>query len=175
MLKAIFESLLVMLELNRMNLFWLYSSRILNLCIQCFYLIQPIQNLGWSYLFGKIVKMPLKTDDFFFCVIYSYSRLTKVINILSNSQPPCPQLYLYSTADKVIPVRSVEFFIQKQNNSGRKTRAYNFGLSPHVDHYRSFPHIYSRELHKFLKECTSDCFSHLPHKPENCTYGESSL
>eukprot|EP00268_Persea_americana_P068071 TRINITY_DN9433_c0_g1_i1.p1 TRINITY_DN9433_c0_g1~~TRINITY_DN9433_c0_g1_i1.p1 ORF type:complete len:423 (-),score=56.52 TRINITY_DN9433_c0_g1_i1:97-1365(-) len=93
-------------------------------------------------------------------------RLTKVINILSNNQPPCPQLYLYSTADQVIPVRSVEYFIQEQKSSGKKIWAYNFGSSPHVDHYRSFPRIYSAELHKFLKECISDCFVHLPHNPK---------
>ncbi|XP_058092068.1 uncharacterized protein LOC131237962 isoform X2 [Magnolia sinica] len=47
-------------------------------------------------------------------------RLKKIISILSSDQPPCPQLYLYSTADKVIPARSVESFIREQKKSGRK-------------------------------------------------------
>lgn len=80
-------------------------------------------------------------------------RLTKVISILSNNQPTCPQLYFYSTADKVIPVSSVETFIEVQKKSGRKVWAYNFGTSPHVDHFRTFPHLYSTQLDNFLKEC----------------------
>ncbi|KAK9164175.1 hypothetical protein Syun_005077 [Stephania yunnanensis] len=80
-------------------------------------------------------------------------RLTKIITILSKNQPPCPLLYLYSTADKVIPFGSVEMFIEDQKIKGAKVRAYNFGSSPHVDHYRTFPDIYSAELCKFLKEC----------------------
>ncbi|KAK9129849.1 hypothetical protein Sjap_010336 [Stephania japonica] len=80
-------------------------------------------------------------------------RLTKIITIMSKNQPTCPQLYLYSTADKVIPFGSVEMFIEDQKNKGIKVRAYNFGSSPHVDHYRTFPDIYIAELCKFLKEC----------------------
>ncbi|KAJ4966956.1 hypothetical protein NE237_018805 [Protea cynaroides] len=82
-------------------------------------------------------------------------RLTEIMSILLKNQPPCPQLYLYSTADKVISFRSVESFIQSQRMLGRKVSAYNFFSSPHVDHYRNFPHIYSEVLHKFLKECCS--------------------
>lgn len=144
-------------------------STMSNLCIlKRFYAPQLIPS-GWSYLFVKIIKIPLNADVFFvyLCVyVLLNRRLTKVINILSNNQPPCPQLYLYSTADQVIPVRSVEYFIQEQKSSGKKIWAYNFGSSPHVDHYRSFPRIYSAELHKFLKECISDCFVHLPHNPK---------
>lgn len=86
-------------------------------------------------------------------------RLTKIITTLSHNQPPCPQLYLYSTADKVIPSDKVESFIQTQKMSGRKVWAYNFVLSPHVDHYRSFPRVYTAELYRFLERCvTTVCY-----------------
>ncbi|CAA6661380.1 unnamed protein product [Spirodela intermedia] len=68
-------------------------------------------------------------------------RLSKIISILSKDQPPCPQLYLYSSADRVIPARSVH--------------AHDFRVSPHVDHLRAFPLIYSAKLYDFLKNCAA--------------------
>ncbi|KAK6150871.1 hypothetical protein DH2020_015803 [Rehmannia glutinosa] len=80
-------------------------------------------------------------------------RLTKVICGLSKNQPPCPQLYLYSTGDKVIPFRAVESFIEEQKRTGKQAFSFNFGSSPHVDHYRTFPDLYASQLDNFLKEC----------------------
>ncbi|KAK3012348.1 hypothetical protein RJ639_012992 [Escallonia herrerae] len=80
-------------------------------------------------------------------------RLMKIISVLSQKQPPCPQLYLYSRADKVIPFQSVESFAEEQKKLGRKVWSLNFGSSPHVDHYRTFPDLYSKQLHNFLREC----------------------
>ncbi|CAK9152380.1 unnamed protein product [Ilex paraguariensis] len=82
-------------------------------------------------------------------------RLMKNIAALSKKQPPCPQLYLYSSADKVIPFRSVELFIDDQRRMGRKVWFYNFGTTPHVDHYRTFPDLYTLQLQNFLKECVA--------------------
>ncbi|XP_006878553.2 transmembrane protein 53 isoform X2 [Amborella trichopoda] len=47
-------------------------------------------------------------------------RLTKIISVLSNCQPSCPQLYLYSTADSVIPVESVGSFMEEQKRLGKQ-------------------------------------------------------
>ncbi|XP_042026790.1 transmembrane protein 53-like [Salvia splendens] len=83
-------------------------------------------------------------------------RLRKIISILSRSQPPCPQLYLYSTGDKVIPFQRVETFMDEQRQNGKlHVFSFDFGSSPHVDHYRTFPDVYASQLDNFLKECLS--------------------
>lgn len=83
-------------------------------------------------------------------------RLSDVLGLLSNQQPQCPQLYIYSTADRVIPAESVEAFIEKQKKAGHKVRACNFELSPHVDHFRNFPDLYTSQLSSFLEDCLHD-------------------
>ncbi|XP_027155870.1 uncharacterized protein LOC113756382 [Coffea eugenioides] len=80
-------------------------------------------------------------------------QLTKIISVLSKNRPSCPHLYLYSTANKVIPFSSVESFVEEQKRSGKNVWAFNFGASPHVDHYRTFPSVYTSELERFLNEC----------------------
>ncbi|KAK8970287.1 hypothetical protein KSP40_PGU004196 [Platanthera guangdongensis] len=83
-------------------------------------------------------------------------RLSTVISILSKNQPPCPQLYLYSSADLVIPASCVESFIQEQRALGKNVHSHNFATSPHVDHFRSFPRIYTAKVSEFVTECCSE-------------------
>lgn len=80
-------------------------------------------------------------------------RLSDVLGLLSSEQPKCPQLYIYSSADKVIPVQSVESFIEKQRSAGHVVRACNFVSSPHVDHFRNDPNLYTSQLTTFIEDC----------------------
>ncbi|KAF4373449.1 hypothetical protein CsatB_026599 [Cannabis sativa] len=80
-------------------------------------------------------------------------RLSDVLALLSTQQPSCPQLYIYSSADRVIPSGSVESFIEKQRRAGREVRACNFVSTPHVDHFRNDPKLYTSQLTQFLEDC----------------------
>ncbi|OEL26145.1 hypothetical protein BAE44_0012835 [Dichanthelium oligosanthes] len=92
-----------------------------------------------------------------FDVVLNYPRINRrlsdVMELLSSKQPKCPQLYIYSSADRVIPAKSVESFIEGQRRAGREVKACNFVSSPHVDHYRSNPGLYTSQLSNFLEEC----------------------
>ncbi|KAL1556462.1 transmembrane protein 53-A-like [Salvia divinorum] len=80
-------------------------------------------------------------------------RLSDVMSMLTSEQPRCPQLYIYSSADKVIPAGSVESFIENQRRNGREVRACNFISTPHVDHFRNQPELYSSQLTRFMEDC----------------------
>ncbi|XP_076886256.1 uncharacterized protein LOC143536056 [Bidens hawaiensis] len=80
-------------------------------------------------------------------------RLTKVTTTLLENQPYCPQIYIYSTADKVIPFQKIESFAEYQKKLGRQVTTFNFKSTPHVDHYRTFPDMYRSLIQSFLKDC----------------------
>lgn len=83
-----------------------------------------------------------------------------MVGQLKSGQPRCPQLYIYSSADKVIPAGSVESFIKEQQRSGREVRACNFISTPHVDHFRHDPKLYTSQLTQFLEDCVLTCCKH---------------
>lgn len=84
-------------------------------------------------------------------------RLSDVLGVLSTRQPSCPQLYIYSSADRVIPAGSVESFIEEQRRAGHEVRACNFVSTPHVDHFRNDPKLYTSQLTQFLEDCVLTC------------------
>uniref|UniRef100_A0A5B6YIN2 Transmembrane protein 53 n=1 Tax=Davidia involucrata TaxID=16924 RepID=A0A5B6YIN2_DAVIN len=84
-------------------------------------------------------------------------RLSDVLGLLTSRQPSCPQLYIYSSADRVIPAGSVESFIEEQRRTGREVRACNFISTPHVDHFRNDPKLYTSQLTQFLDDCVLTC------------------
>lgn len=97
-------------------------------------------------LFGVVLNLPTV-----------HRRLSDVLGLLSSRQPSCPQLYIYSSADRVIPASSVESFIEEQRKSGHEVRACNFISTPHVDHFRNDPQLYTSQLTEFFEDCVLKC------------------
>lgn len=87
-------------------------------------------------------------------------RLSDISGLLKSGQPSCPQLYIYSSADRVIPAESVESFIKEQRKAGREVRSCNFISTPHVDHFRNDPKLYTSQLSQFLEDCVISCSKH---------------
>ncbi|KAK3224145.1 hypothetical protein Dsin_011170 [Dipteronia sinensis] len=79
-------------------------------------------------------------------------RLKRTKSILKEKQT-FPQLYMYSTDDKVIPFKSIEMFMEEQKKMGRNVISFNFGSSSHIGHYWNFRNRYSSMLGDFLKQC----------------------
>ncbi|KAI7746585.1 hypothetical protein M8C21_005739 [Ambrosia artemisiifolia] len=101
-------------------------------------------------------------------------RLTKVTTTLSENQPSCPQIYLYSTADKVIPFQKIESFAEHQKKLGRQVTTFNFKSSPHVDHFRTFPDTYQSLIQNFLKDCFTTA-NGLPRATSSLSSGHVAL
>ncbi|KAK2657167.1 hypothetical protein Ddye_010219 [Dipteronia dyeriana] len=92
----------------------------------------------------------------FFCILINLPRLNEKLkrtkSILKERQT-FPQLYMYSTYDKVVPLKSIEMFMEEQKKMGRNVISFNFGSSSHVGHYWNFRNKYSSMLGDFLKQC----------------------
>jgi pimeloyl-ACP methyl ester carboxylesterase len=70
--------------------------------------------------------------------------------------PRVPQLYLYSTADALIPAQQVENFIDMQRLHGAEVSHHCWNDSGHCEHLRVHPEQYTRIIHSFLERCLTD-------------------
>lgn len=87
-------------------------------------------------------------------------RFSHTIELLSRSQPPYPQLYLYSSGDRVLPVQIVKDFVEEQRRCGRQVDSHDFVWSPHVGHLRCQPDLYTDHLTRFLNNCLCSTSTH---------------
>ena len=69
--------------------------------------------------------------------------------------PNVPQMYLYSTADALIPASHVEQFIEQKQARGVAVTQHCWSDSGHCEHFRVHPKQYARLIHSFLERCCS--------------------
>lgn len=65
----------------------------------------------------------------------------------------CPQLFLYSKADKLVDYHIIEKFAALRRNLGLEIVQHCWSDSPHVQHYRLYPTAYSFECKTFVNRC----------------------
>jgi len=68
-----------------------------------------------------------------------------------------PHLFLYSTADLIVPHKHIEEMAKgrKQSNVAM-VRLHNFESSAHVSHYKQFPEVYAEMCKQFLYDCVEE-------------------
>jgi hypothetical protein len=88
----------------------------------------------------------------------SISRHLRQTRAAWTSQLPLdvPQLYLYSTADNLIPFKQIESFIQGQQQRGVAISSHSWDDSGHCEHLRVHPEQYTRLVHSFVERCLTD-------------------
>jgi pimeloyl-ACP methyl ester carboxylesterase len=92
-----------------------------------------------------------------------YLSLPSIIHHLRETRdawgrisPHVPQLYLYSTADALIPAQHIENFIELQRRRGASVSTHCWNDSGHCEHLRLHPEQYTRLIHSFLERCLTD-------------------
>jgi hypothetical protein len=67
-----------------------------------------------------------------------------------------PQLFLYSTTDKLILYKDIEKFAERRRQRGVNVSAIRFDDSPHVKHFFVHREIYINTICSFLHSCLSE-------------------
>ncbi|KAL6062128.1 hypothetical protein QOT17_012378 [Balamuthia mandrillaris] len=80
-------------------------------------------------------------------------HVSSVLDAVAVAQPRCPQMYLYSTADHLIPYQQIEAIIQAQKDAGLDVCSKRWTDSAHVNHFRMHKEEYCDAVNSFLKDC----------------------
>jgi pimeloyl-ACP methyl ester carboxylesterase len=70
--------------------------------------------------------------------------------------PLAPQLYLYSSADALIPAAHVEAFMAQQARRGLRVEARRWEDSGHCEHLRRHPEEYTALVRRFVKRALAE-------------------
>ena len=101
-----------------------------------------VRNLIW---YGVPVTLPLaiKLDPL----------IANIYDELKNLSLNCPELYVYSKADKLALYEDIDKFIVKRKAQGVTVLNRRWDDPPHVSHYMKYPEQYLQLLEQFLDVC----------------------
>lgn len=86
-------------------------------------------------------------------VIYFNSSVKRYMSALRESPLQCPQLLLYSKADKYAPYQDIESYAQARKDKGVIIIAKCWESSDHVNHYREHANEYVDVVNSFVGQC----------------------
>jgi len=79
-------------------------------------------------------------------------REEEVYEAWYNRAPYCPQLYLYSEGDPLVPPSHVEQYMKVQESRGVEVSSYKWRDSGHCEHFRRYPHEYAFQISTFISK-----------------------
>lgn len=65
----------------------------------------------------------------------------------------CPQLFLYSRADALIPAADVEELMEARRRKGVEVKQMVWADSPHIRHFTFYPEVYAKTCQDFAQAC----------------------
>lgn len=96
-------------------------------------------------LFTPVLRFPPVSD-----------RQNQIWQAWESTAPTCPQLYLYSSADALIPPSEVQQFQKLQKSRNVQVHSKMWTDSAHCEHYRVHPEEYVNQLQQFVHTCGSN-------------------
>ncbi len=100
----------------------------------------------WYSVFRAVVYMKSFRDP------KIYERESLFYRMLSFTDLPKNQLYLYSKADDICNYQSIDKFREEQTRRGQNVDYIRFEDSLHVEHGRKYPELYQNSIKTFLKK-----------------------
>ncbi|CAI2352887.1 unnamed protein product [Caenorhabditis sp. 36 PRJEB53466] len=95
--------------------------------------------------------------NFFLWPIFAHApslrpRFSLFWHIQDRVSLPKHQLFIYSAADSMVPVKYLKEFIETQKSRGNRVESVDFGDSEHVAHFRAQPEKYKTTCKEFVSK-----------------------
>lgn len=81
------------------------------------------------------------------------SNIKRLIPNTITAPLGCPELFLFSDVDHLVPEKNVETFIAAHKNKGIEVFSRRWEGSGHVQHYMNYPEEYLKEVNTFTDYC----------------------
>jgi len=106
---------------------------------------------GFEDRFPFFVDLSRSLFQFYLNIPFIKNRIAEVKHAWEVHSPTCPQLFLFSEEDVLIPPEDIERFMLVQRNRGVQVSSNRWQGTLHVEHYREYPEEYIGELKQFVK------------------------
>ncbi len=113
-------------------------------------------NIVFRYILGCLMFLLLATllvMNRIFCAVGSKYGKKEYWQSMKSDMARCPQLFLHSTADNLVPKVAVDEVMEARKARGIKVLSVCWDDSPHVGHLRYHRESYIQNCHDFLDLC----------------------